>query len=311
MTKVFIDGSAGTAGLRIRSRLEGRADLDVTVLEGEARKNTEKRREMLNSCDLAVLCLPDAASRESVAMIENPDVRVVDTSTAHRVAPGWAYGFPELSAERREAIITGKRVASPGCHAGGFIVLVQPLIEAGILPAAALLACHSLTGYSGGGKGMIAEYEAEGRAAALSSPREYGLSQQHKHLPEMAGISGLEHYPVFCPIVADFYSGMLVTVPIFGAQLNAGYTLADVRECYKAKLTGPVVKYVDAMDEAGFIASNTLTGTDSMEVTVCGNDERMILLSRFDNLGKGASGAAVQCINLMLGADETAGLVLA
>ena len=310
MTKVFIDGSAGTAGLRIRSRLEGRSDLEVTVLEGEARKDKEKRREMLNSCELAVLCLPDAASRESVAMIENPDVRVVDTSTAHRVAPGWAYGFPELSAERREAIISGKRVASPGCHAGGFIVLVQPLIEAGILPAGALLSCHSLTGYSGGGKGMIAEYEAAERPEALASPREYGLSQTHKHLPEMAGVSGLENYPVFCPIVADFYSGMLVTVPLFAGQLNPGYSLADVKACYAAKFTGPVVRYAEAMDEAGFIASNTLSGTDAMEVAAFGNDERMILCSRFDNLGKGASGAAVQCINLMIGADETAGLVL-
>ena len=191
MTKVFIDGSAGTAGLRIRSRLEGRAGLEVTVLEGEARKDAGKRREMLNSCELAVLCLPDAAARESVAMIENPDVRVVDTSTAHRVAPGWAYGFPELSAERREAVIKGKRVASPGCHAGGFIVLVQPLIEAGILPAGALLSCHSLTGYSGGGKGMIAEYEAAERPAAFGSPRQYALAQAHKHLPEMAGISNI------------------------------------------------------------------------------------------------------------------------
>ena len=310
MTKVFIDGSAGTAGLRIRSRLEGRADLEVSVLEGEARKDKEKRREMLNSCELAVLCLPDAASRESVAMIENPDVRVVDTSTAHRVAPGWAYGFPELSAGRREAIISGKRVASPGCHAGGFIVLVQPLIEAGILPAGALLSCHSLTGYSGGGKGMIAEYEAAERPAAFASPREYGLSQTHKHLPEMAGVSGLENYPVFCPIVADFYSGMLVTVPLFAGQLNPGYSLADVKACYAAKFTGPVVRYAEAMDEAGFIASNTLSGTDAMEVAAFGNDERMILCSRFDNLGKGASGAAVQCINLMVGADETAGLVL-
>ena len=310
MTKVFIDGSAGTAGLRIRSRLEGRPDLEVTVLEGEARKDKEKRREMLNSCELAVLCLPDAASRESVAMIENPDVRVVDTSTAHRVAPGWAYGFPELSAGRREAIISGKRVASPGCHAGGFIVLVQPLIEAGILPAGALLSCHSLTGYSGGGKGMIAEYEAAERPEALASPREYGLSQSHKHLPEMAGVSGLENYPVFCPIVADFYSGMLVTVPLFAGQLNPGYSLADVKACYAAKFTGPVVRYAEAMDENGFIASNTLSGTDAMEVAAFGNDERMILCSRFDNLGKGASGAAVQCINLMIGADETAGLVL-
>ena len=310
MTKVFIDGSAGTAGLRIRSRLEGRADLDVSVLEGEARKDTEKRREMLNSCDIAVLCLPDEASRESVAMIENPAVRVVDTSTAHRVAPGWAYGFPELSAAHREAIVSGKRVASPGCHAGGFIVLVQPLIEAGILPADALLTCHSLTGYSGGGKGMIAEYESTGRSAELCSPREYGLTQTHKHLPEMAGISGLENYPAFCPIVADFYSGMLVTVPLFGSQLNAGYTIDDVRACYAAKFTGPVVTYIDAMDKAGFVASNTLSGTDAMEVAVCGNAERMLLMSRFDNLGKGASGAAVQCLNLMIGAPETKGLVL-
>ena len=310
MTKVFIDGSAGTAGLRIRSRLEGRADLDVSVLEGEARKDTEKRREMLNSCDIAVLCLPDEASRESVAMIENPAVRVVDTSTAHRVAPGWAYGFPELSAAHREAIVSGKRVASPGCHAGGFIVLVQPLIEAGILPADALLTCHSLTGYSGGGKGMIAEYESAGRSPELYSPREYGLTQTHKHLPEMAGISGLENYPAFCPIVADFYSGMLVTVPLFGSQLNAGYTIDDVRACYAAKFTGPVVTYIGAMDKAGFVASNTLSGTDAMEVAVCGNAERMLLMSRFDNLGKGASGAAVQCLNLMIGAPETEGLVL-
>ena len=310
MTKVFIDGSAGTAGLRIRSRLEGRADLDVSVLEGEARKDTEKRREMLNSCDIAVLCLPDEASRESVAMIENPAVRVVDTSTAHRVAPGWAYGFPELSAAHREAIVSGKRVASPGCHAGGFIVLVQPLIEAGILPTDALLTCHSLTGYSGGGKGMIAEYESAGRSAELYSPREYGLTQTHKHLPEMSGISGLENYPAFCPIVADFYSGMLVTVPLFGSQLNAGYTIDDVRACYAAKFTGPVVKYIGAMDKAGFVASNTLSGTDAMEVAVCGNAERMLLMSRFDNLGKGASGAAVQCLNLMIGAPETKGLVL-
>ena len=189
-------------------------------------------------------------------------------------------------------------------------MLVQPLIEAGILPAGALLSCHSLTGYSGGGKGMIAEYEAAERPAAFASPREYGLSQTHKHLPEMAGVSGLENYPVFCPIVADFYSGMLVTVPLFAGQLNPGYSLADVKACYAAKFTGPVVRYAEAMDENGFIASNALSGTDAMEVAAFGNDERMILCSRFDNLGKGASGAAVQCINLMIGADETAGLVL-
>lgn len=310
MTKVFIDGSAGTAGLRIRERLEGRPELDIITLAGEARKDPGARREALNSCELAVLCLPDAASRESVAMIENPAVRVVDTSTAHRVAPGWAYGFPELSAERREAIIMGKRVASPGCHAGGFIVLVQPLIEAGLLPASAKLCCHSLTGYSGGGKGMIADYEAQDRDVKFDSARPYGLSQAHKHLPEMVGITGLEAAPVFCPIVADFYCGMVVTVPLFREQLNAGYGIEDVKACYAAKYQGPIVKYTGAMDEGGFIDSNTLAGRDTMEVAVFGNEERMLLVSRFDNLGKGASGAAVQCINLMLGMDETAGLVL-
>lgn len=310
MTKVFIDGSAGTAGLRIHSRLENRADLELITLSGEARKDPAARKAALNSCDLAVLCLPDAASRESVAMIENPAVRVVDTSTAHRVAPGWAYGFPELSAARREAIVSGARVASPGCHAGGFIVLAQPLIEAGLLPASAKLCCHSLTGYSGGGKGMIADYEAPDRDVKFGSARPYGLSQNHKHLPEMTGITGLEAAPVFCPIVADYYCGMVVTVPLFREQLNAGYGIEDVKACYAAKFQGPIVKYTEAMDEGGFIDSNTLAGRDTMEVAVFGNEERMLLVSRFDNLGKGASGAAVQCINLMLGADETTGLVL-
>lgn len=310
MTKVFIDGSAGTAGLRIHSRLEGRDDLELITLPGEARKDPAARREALNSCDLAVLCLPDAASRESVSMIENPAVRVVDTSTAHRVAPGWAYGFPELGPGRREAVISGKRVASPGCHAGGFIVLVQPLIEAGLLPASAKLCCHSLTGYSGGGKGMIADYEAPDRAEKFASARPYGLSQTHKHLPEMVGITGLEAPPVFCPIVADYYCGMVVTVPLFKEQLNAGFGIEDVKACYAAKYQGPIVKYAEAMDEGGFIDSNALAGKDTMEVAVFGNEERMLLVSRFDNLGKGASGAAVQCINLMLGADECTGLVL-
>ena len=310
MTKVFIDGSAGTAGLRIRERLEGRPELDIITLSGEARKDPKARREALNSCELAVLCLPDAASREAVAMIENPAVRVVDTSTAHRVAPGWAYGFPELSEARREAIRNGRRVASPGCHAGGFIVLVQPLIEAGLLPASAKLCCHSLTGYSGGGKGMIADYEAPDRAVKFDSARPYGLSQVHKHLPEMVGITGLESEPVFCPIVADFYCGMVVTVPLFREQLNAGYGIEDVKACYAAKFQGPIVSYTEAMDEGGFIDSNALAGKDTMQVAVFGNEERMLLVSRFDNLGKGASGAAVQCINLMLGMDETTGLAL-
>ena len=310
MAKVFIDGSSGTAGLRIHSRLAGRADIELTVLDGAERRDVKKRRDALNSCDIAVLCLPDDASRESVSMIENPDVRVVDTSTAHRVSPGWAYGFPELSAAHREAIVSGKRVASPGCHAGGFIALVQPLVEAGALPVDALLACHSLTGYSGGGKGMIAEYESGSRPAAFDSPRQYGISQQHKHLPEMAKISGLSNLPLFCPIVADFYSGMLVTVPLFAKALNPGFGISELKEIYAAKYSGPVVKYTESMDEAGFVSSNALAGSDAMEIAVFGNEERILLCSRFDNLGKGASGAAVQCINLMTGADETTGLEL-
>ena len=310
MAKVFIDGSSGTAGLRIHSRLAGRADIELTVLDGAERRDVKKRRDALNGCDIAVLCLPDDASRESVSMIENPDVRVVDTSTAHRVSPGWAYGFPELSAAHREAIVYGKRVASPGCHAGGFIALVQPLVEAGALPVDALLACHSLTGYSGGGKGMIADYESGSRPAAFDSPRQYGISQQHKHLPEMAKISGLSSLPLFCPIVADFYSGMLVTVPLFAKALNPGFGISELKEIYAAKYSGPVVKYTESMDEAGFVSSNALAGSDAMEIAVFGNEERILLCSRFDNLGKGASGAAVQCINLMTGADETTGLEL-
>ncbi len=310
MAKVFIDGSSGTAGLRIHSRLAGRADIELTVLDGAERRDVKKRRDALNGCDIAVLCLPDDASRESVSMIENPDVRVVDTSTAHRVSPGWSYGFPELSPEHRQAVINGRRVASPGCHAGGFIALVQPLVEAGALPVDALLACHSLTGYSGGGKGMIADYEAEGRPAAFDSPRQYGLTQQHEHLPEMTQVPGLVHPPIFCPIVADFYAGMLVTVPLFAGALNAGFGIEDIKEIYAAKYAGPVVKYTEAMEEAGFVSSNALAGSDAMEVAVFGNSERILLCSRFDNLGKGASGAAVQCINLMLGAPETMGLEL-
>ena len=311
MTKVFIDGSAGTAGLRIRSRLEGRADLDVTVLEGEARKDTEHRREMLNSCDLAVLCLPDAASRESVSMIENPRVRVVDTSTAHRVAPGWAYGFPELSAERREAVISGTRVASPGCHAGGFIVLVQPLIESGILPADALLSCHSLTGYSGGGKKMIAQYESKEKGEELCSPRVYGTTLKHKHLPEMQKVCGLTYPPVFCPVVDDYYKGMAGTIQLHNALLTGHPSAQDICDKLAAYYEGQkLVTVAPFGGEDPMIAANTLAGKDSLQLIVCGHEEQTIVTALFDNLGKGASGAAVQNMNIMLGLDETTGLSL-
>ncbi len=307
MYKIFIDGSNGTTGLRIRERLQGRRDLELLHLPEEKRKENAARKEMLNACDVALLCLPDAASVEAVEMIENPKVRVLDTSTAHRTAPGWAYGFPELSAAHREKILKSSRIAVPGCHASGFIALVYPLVQAGLLPADALLSCHSITGYSGGGKKMIAEYRDEARDVQLDAPRQYGLTQQHKHLREMQHISGIEYAPIFSPIVSDFYSGMVVTVPLFRQQLKAGAGMEEICAVYEKTYTGPVVNCGDR-SEAGFLAGNAAAGTDRMHIHVHGNPERILLTACYDNLGKGASGAAVQLLNLILGAEETEGL---
>ena len=307
MKKVFIDGSAGTTGLRIRQRLASRRDIQLIVLSEALRKDPAARRDALNGANIAFLCLPDDAAREAVAMLENPDTAVIDTSTAHRTAAGWAYGFAELKGQR-EAIAASKRVANPGCHASGFIALVAPLVQAGLLAADSLLSCFSLTGYSGGGNKMIAQYEAEGRDPLLDAPRQYGLSQSHKHLPEMRVLCGLESAPIFCPIVADFYSGMEVTVPVFAGQLSG--TPDDVRAVYREYYPGPVVRYADGADEAGFLSAAALSGRDDMQVSVQGNGERMLLTARFDNLGKGASGAAIQNMNLLLGLDETEGLVI-
>lgn len=311
MTQVFIDGSAGTTGLRIQERLEKRADITLVTLPEAVRKDTEARRAALNAADVAILCLPDAAARESVSLITNPGTVVLDASTAHRTAPGWAYGFPELGDDFASRIRSGKRVAVPGCHASGFISLVAPLVKAGILPKDTRLSCASLTGYSGGGKKMIAEYEGEARSPLLDSPRVYGLSQTHKHLPEMTAVTGISAAPAFLPIVADYYSGMLVTVPLAASDLAPGKGIEDIRAVYRDLYQGPVVRYLEKADEAGFMAANALSGFDSMQVTVFGNDERIILASRYDNLGKGASGAAVQCLNIVLGADQTTGLRLA
>lgn len=308
MKKVFIDGSAGTTGLRIYERLAERRDLTLLTLSEDRRKDPAARREMLNTADIAFLCLPDDASREAVAMTENPDTVILDTSTAHRTSEGWAYGFPELSAKHLEAVRTSRRIAVPGCHAGGFIALVYPLIEAGLLSPDALLTCHSLTGYSGGGKKMIAEYESAERDALLSSPRQYGLGQTHKHLKEMNYVTGLKNAPVFSPIVADFYSGMAVTVPLFASMLNS--TAEDVKRVYAEKYNTPLVRYAEGADEGGFYAATGLAGKDRMEISVMGNDERILLLARYDNLGKGASGAALECMNISLGLDPDYGLVL-
>ena len=298
MKTVFIDGNQGTTGLRIHERLQGYKDIQVVTLPDEKRKDPEAKREMLNSCDIAFLCLPDAAARESVSLCDNPDTVIIDTSTAHRCDDSFAYGFPELSEAHLEKIQNSNRIAVPGCHASGFIALVQPLVASGVLSPDTLLTCHSITGYSGGGKNMIAGYEEDGRAKELSSPRQYGLTQTHKHIPEMVKISGINNSPIFCPIVSDFYSGMLVTVPVFASQLKCG--IDEVRAIYKNTYTKGLVGYVEDMSETGFIGSNNLSFKDNMEVSVCGNDERILLTARYDNLGKGASGAAVECLNIKL-----------
>lgn len=307
MKKIFIDGKAGTTGLRIYERLSERSDIELMLLPEEKRKDVEARREALNTCDIAFLCLPDAAAIESVGLIENENVKVLDTSTAHRTAPGWAYGFPELSAQHREKIKNSNRIAVPGCHASGFISLVYPLVEAGAISADTLLTCHSLTGYSGGGKKMIAEYEDAEPDVSLESPRQYGLTQSHKHLKEMKAITGINAFPAFCPIVADYYSGMLVTVPLFKEQLN-GVTVEGIKKIYAQKYTSDIVRYKDEIGENGFICSNKLSFNDSMEIFVEGNEDRILLMSRYDNLGKGASGAAIQNMNILLGIDEKTGL---
>lgn len=309
MTDIFIDGSAGTTGLRLFERLSARDDLNISVLTGDDRKDPEARRKALRSCDVAFLCLPDDASREAVAMA-SPDVTLIDTSTAHRTLDGWAYGFAELSESHREKIKSSNRIAVPGCHASGFISLVYPLVFAGVVPSSAMLSCFSLTGYSGGGKKMIAEYEGSPRDPLFDAPRQYGLTQQHKHLKEMKLIPGLDSEPLFCPIVADFYSGMEVTVPLFRKDLAPGCTADDVKNIYKSLYNGPLVKYNDCLNEGGFASAASLSGKDTMEITVAGNDERILLISRFDNLGKGASGAAIECLNIHLGLPDEYGLEL-
>ncbi len=308
MTKVFIDGSAGTTGLRIYDRLSTRKDIELITLSDDVRKDPEARKVAINSSDIAFLCLPDVAAKESVSLVENPNTVIIDTSTAHRTNPEFAYGFAELSEEFMTNLKTSKRIAVPGCHASGFIALVYPLVKAGVLSADAFLSAFSVTGYSGGGKQMIADYEGEDRDDALSSPRQYGIAQCHKHLPEMVKYTGLNTTPVFSPVVADFYSGMQVTVPLNIKALKEGTTVEDIKNIYRDLYNTPMVKYVDSLDNGGFIASNLLSGFDNMAVTVCGNDDRIILVALYDNLGKGASGAAIECMNISLGLEPTEGL---
>ena len=305
MTKVFIDGSAGTTGLRIRERLGGRRDLELLTLSEERRKDADARREMLNSADIAFLCLPDAAAVEAVSLIENDHTAVIDTSTAHRVSEAWAYGFAELSRSHRQAIVTSKRVANPGCHASGFIAGVYPLVNHGVIPADFPLTAYSLTGYSGGGKKLIAEYEDENRDPRHESHRIYGTNLAHKHLPEMQKICGLTRKPVFSPILGDFYAGMATTVLLPGIDANTAWeALSDHYAGQNLISVAPL-----GGDEPVIYAS-TYAGKDTMRIQVSGQRDQCMVTAIFDNLGKGASGAAIQNMNLLLGLDETTGLSL-
>lgn len=310
MYKVFIDGSAGTTGLKIYERFRDRPDLEVLTLPEPLRKDLDARMDRVREADASFLCLPDAASRELCRNLPG-GVRILDTSTAHRTAPGWVYGLPELSAAQRAAVSSAERVAVPGCHATGFVVLAVPLVALGIAgPDYPFTAC-SVTGYSGGGKKMISDYTAPDRPKAYDSPRQYGLGQTHKHLPEMQKIPGLTEPPVFSPIVADYFSGMVVTVPIHTRMLQRPMGPEALAEALASYYEGVRFIHVHAGNEVpadGFVDAAALAGTNELEIFVCGTEERVVLLSRFDNLGKGASGAAVQCMNLMLGLPEDAGL---
>ena len=305
MTKVFIDGSAGTTGLRIADRLAQREDITLVQLPEQLRKEPAARQEAMAKADIAFLCLPDAAAVEAVELAKELPVKIIDTSTAHRVDPAWVYGFPELAGQRQR-IAQARYIANPGCHASGFVVLVAPLVREGLLGSDARLSCFSLTGYSGGGKKMIAEYEGADRSGLLQGPRQYALTQQHKHLKEMVQLCALEQAPVFCPIVADFYSGMEVTVPLFAQDLRGGPE--EIRELYRSYYSSGLVRYTEETDPDGMLSAAAFSGRDDMSVSVHGNRERILLTARFDNLGKGASGAAIQNMNILLGLPETTGL---
>lgn len=310
MVKVYIDGQEGTTGLKILERFKNRTDIELLRIDEDKRKDNDERKKMINSSDYTFLCLPDAAAREAVAMA-NENVRVIDASTAHRTDPDWAYGFPELGADFREKIKNSNRVAVPGCYASGFASMVYPLVKLGIMPADYPVSVSAVSGYSGAGKKAIAVYESADRPADFDSPRQYALTQQHKHLPEMQKICSLEYAPTFNPLVCDYFCGMVVSLPLHTRLLSKKYSPAEVREALSDyyKYSFFVKVKPEGEPEDGFIGANDLAGTNFMEIFVNGNDERLIINSRLDNLGKGASGAAVQCLNIMMGIDEKTGLV--
>ena len=308
-TKVYIDGQSGTTGLQIFDRIGQREDLELLRIPEELRHDPAERKKYLNNADIVFLCLPDDGAREAVSFIDNPEVRVIDASTAHRTSPDWTYGFPELSKEQREAIRSSKRVANPGCHATGFISVTAPLVRMGILPKDYPMSCYSLTGYSGGGKKMIAEYEASDRSVLLDAPGIYGLNLRHKHLPEMQAVTGLQFPPVFMPVVDDYYKGMATSILLQNRLLNgqpsAEEICAKLADYYKDER---FVKVVPFGEQDSKLYANKLAGTNRLEIVVCGHEEQTTVTALFDNLGKGASGAAVQNMNIMLGLPEETGL---
>lgn len=308
-TKVYIDGQSGTTGLQIYDRIGQREDLELLRIPEELRHDPDERKKYLNSADIVFLCLPDEGAREAVSFIDNPNVRVIDASTAHRTNPDWTYGYPELSKAQREAIRTSKRVANPGCHATGFISTTAPLVAMGVIPKDYPMSCYSLTGYSGGGKKMIAEYEAEGRSELLDAPGIYGLNLHHKHLPEMQTVTGLAYPPVFMPVVDDYYKGMATTIMLqnrlLPGQPSAEEICAKLADYYRDEHFVSVVPFGENDSK---LYANRLAGTNRLEIVVCGHEEQTTVTTLFDNLGKGASGAAVQNMNIMLGLPEETGL---
>lgn len=312
--KVFIDGSEGTTGLRIFERFEGRDDIELLKIPSELRKDPDTVKKYINESDITFLCLPDAAAIEAVSMVENENVTIIDTSTAHRTEEGWAYGYPELSKEHRNKIKNGKRIAVPGCYASGFITIGYPLVSAGILPADYPVSIFAVSGYSGGGKKLIAAYEEEGRDKKFDSARMYAWGQTHKHLKEMKKITGLSKEPLFCPMTTNYHSGMVVQVPLYTDILKKKMSPEEIRDFFAEYYEGE--KFIKVMpfgadaEAGGALFSDACAGWDGMEIFVTGNEERVVVATRFDNLGKGASGAAIQCMNIVLGCDEAKGLNL-
>lgn len=313
MIKVFIDGQAGTTGLRIKDRLSKRDDIELLIIDEDKRKDSAEIKKFINNSDITFLCLPDAAAIEAVALLDkdNTKTKIIDASTAHRTNPLWAYGFPELSDELKEKIKSNQLIANPGCYASGFNAIVAPLVSRGVINADYPLTCFAVSGYSGGGKSAIAQYEDSERDGELDSPRLYALTQNHKHLKEMVAISGLSRTPIFSPMICDYDCGMVVNIPLFTDMMNGKYTPEEIREILAGHYEGkPFVKVRPIGYTENMIGANNFAGRDDMEIEINGNPDRIVLSARFDNLGKGASGAAIQCMNLALGIDEKKSLVL-